>query len=543
MSKQILTGNTAREQAVDALINISNIVSATAGPGGRPILLSRNTSALTNTMFHTKDGITVLRELNYTTPIYDAVHKLCLQASSDTMINCGDGTTSTLIMAAAFAKTFHNSPERNPQMAIRKYRKEVLKTIEEIQKEAVFSDAAERNVALTSTNGDVELTEVVLNALAETSAYGTVLVEKSISCTERFKVDKEFGYQAGNGYGYNISFGISVSDIATTNGDFYLDDCFVIPYNGNIGQFSQIFPMIQKFGVLVGKQQVNLMFVAYEINEDVLNNLIELNRKNPSLKVFVTKTTPTAEVNGQWNQLNDVAAFSGADIVDAGSVPGWNIPNAGLVKKVRVGVYKTFLIGKNDAKNWIAKRAMQNEESANLAPTPLDKEIISSRNASLTGGLVKITVGGGLISDLEEIAARADDAIRSVQACRRSGALPGCGISYIRAGMLANVSKTLMEALYSVTEKIQENYGLTYTKDEINEVATTAGTTYAIQDDIIQTGDFLKLSVADSYETIRSVLLNGFQLGALVANLGGFCVTADLEEIQKSKLLKDVMLG
>lgn len=446
-------------------------------------------------------------------------------------------TTSTLIVASAFAKLLHGHQSGNPQAAIRLFRKEIDKAITAISAESVVGTLCDYAVALTSTNGDSELTDVVLKALDGVSAFGTVLAEKNPMSKTRYSIDKEYGYQAGGGYGYNLSFGISVSEVAVTNGDFYLDDTYVIPYNGNLAQLGQILPIINSMGDLVkAGKPVNLLFVAYDVSEDVCNHLIVLNRQNPLVKVFITKTTPTAELNGSWNQLNDVSAFSGSVIVDAGSLGAWTRSSAGLVKKVRIGSYKTFISGRGAA-NWIAKRAEQNEQSAAMAPTPLDREIINSRNASLTGGLVKLTIGGGIPGDLQEIADRADDAIRAVQACRRSGALPGCGLSYIRAAKMAECGPEVAEALAAVHNRIMDNFGVSPLTD------IEKSQTCAIRDDKIVTGDFIELGVADSFETVKSVITNGFALGSLVANLGGFCINADIEEIQKGRLLKDLMQG
>lgn len=534
MAKEIQSGASARNKAIKALNDIAGIVSSTVGPGGRPILLSRQTSATTATTFHTKDGITVLRELSYTDPINDAVHKLAIQATADTVMASGDGTTSTLIMAAAFANKLVQTSRSNPQSAVRAFRAEVNRAVAAIAEEVVMGSNAEARVALTSTNGDAELTSHVINAVNSTSAFGTVLVEKNPMSKMPYCVDKDYGYQAGNGYSYNVTFAISVSDKAVTNADFHLKNAYVIPYNGNISQVEQITPMLEK--MYLKSDTFDVLIVCYEVTEDVINKLIVANRKNPGVRIFICKTTPTAELNGPWNQLNDVAAFSGAVIVDAGYVPRWTLKDAGDVKEVRVTPYKTFLLGKSD-KNWIVKRAEQNADTAALATTPLDRDIVNSRNASLTGGLVKLIIGGGLPGDLQEIADRADDAIKASQACRRSGALPGCGLSFIRAGELGGVSESVMEALRSVHLAIVENYGYA-------PIAwPSKHETLAIRDDDVKVGNFLELGVADSYETVKSVILNGFALGSLVANIGGYCLSADIEEIHKQTMLKDLLLS
>lgn len=538
MSKQIVAGMESRSQAVKALEEIANVVAQTVGPAGRPVLLSRSTSATTNTVFHTKDGISVLKELGYTDPVKDAVHKLCIQATSDTMIESGDGTTSTLIMASWFANQLLNIDRMNPQQAIREFRVEVENAIQEIEKDATVGEESERNVCLTSTNGDEEMTNAIMEALQETSAYGTVVVEKSLMSKKRYKIDKEYGYQAGAGYSYNVSFGISVSEVAVTNGDFYMENAYVLPYNGNLSQFAQVEKFVKQASQMSAakKEKINVLFVAYDVSEEVASKLLMVNRNHPDLSFFVAKTNPTAEINGAWQQINDIAAFSGASIFDAGTGPSMTLNDAGKVGKVRVGPYKTFISGRSP-ENWIRRRAEQNQISIKQATTPLDREIISSRNASLTGGLVRLTIGNGLPSEIEEMAGRADDAIRSVQQCRLSGALPGCGVSYIRAGQLAKVSDELMVAFKSVHYHIMENYGHEFSPK------TEKGTTCYIGENGLEWGDFVKLGVADSFGTVKSVLRNGFALGSLVANLGGFCLDADIEEIQKSKQMRDILLS
>jgi hypothetical protein len=110
-------------------------------------------------------------------------------------------------------------------------------------------------------------------------------------------------------------------------------------------------------------------------------------------------------------------------------------------------------------------------------------------------------------------------------------------LSYIRAAKLANCGTEVSNALAAVHQRIMENFGV----EPLTEIESCQ--TCAITGDKIMTGNFIDLGVADSFETVKSVITNGFALGSLVANLGGFCINADIEEIQKGKLLKDLMAG
>jgi chaperonin GroEL len=532
MGKLIEYGDQAKTRAVTALDKIATIVGSTLGPSGSPVMLTKETSAKYHQVFHTKDGITVLRELEFSDPVEDAIHKLAIQASTDTVIQAGDGSTSILLMAAAFAKELRGAGQNNPQSAIRKFKKEIDTSIEFIKTESISGHEAELKVAMTSSNSDEELANTVIEALSQTSAYGTVVVEKNTLNKTRFTIDKAYGYQGGTGYAQHNDLGISISDNAVTNGEFMMSSVFTIPYNGQIIHFDQIIELIRKVSTWYGNN-FKLLFVCYDYSDEIVYKLIQFNRQNPS-KIFIIKTNATAEYNGAWQQLNDVAAFCGSTVLDAGTALDFCKEDLGAVKTVRVNPYKTFLLGMPTT-NWVTKRAEQNQKSMDLAPTQLDKDIISSRNSSLTGGLVKIIVGGGIPSEIGETADRVDDAVRAVQACRRSGALPGAGLSYIRAANMTNASEPVRNALSVIHNTIMANYG------EVPYSVIEKGAVVRISDNSIEHGDFLELGIADSFETVKSVILNGFALGSLVANLGGYAVKQNLEELRQQLQLKQIM--
>lgn len=534
MAKEIKHGKEARTKAVAALEEIASIVGSTLGPGGRTVLLSKRNSADEISVSHTKDGFNVLNGLRYTDPVFDAVHKLCLQASANSVISAGDGTTSTIVMAAAFANALVNSGN-NPQAAARKFRKEINKAIDAIKTESVNGDEAIYKVALTSSNGDEELTSFVMNAIQQSSAYGTVIVEKNPMSRDSYKIDKEFGYQGGTGYSYYLPFAQSIRPNLANNAEFTMKECFIIPYNGDLMMMSQVRPMLE---TLARKHaQWNLVVVCHQIAEDLAANLAYFNRQNPNAKVFVVRTTPSAELNGQVQQLNDIASYTGGRVMDGGSLAHLAEEDFGDCKSVRIGPHKTFLIGRSD-RNWIIERAEQNEESAKLAPSQMDRDIINSRNASLTGGCVKLIIGGTLLSDLQERADRADDAIKASQACGRSGALPGCGASYMRAGELGEVSQEVLNALSSIHRIIMENFGETPMKQ-----FKKSETCYITETSIKKVGNFIDYGVADSFETIKSVISNAFELGLLVTNLGGYSLEADLDQMEQAARAKEILRG
>jgi chaperonin GroEL (HSP60 family) len=142
------------------------------------------------------------------------------------------------------------------------------------------------------------------------------------------------------------------------------------------------------------------------------------------------------------------------------------------------------------------------------------------RNAELADGLVKIEIGGGSMPDLQERADRFDDASKAAQACLSAGAVIGGGVSYIRAGHLANVSPELKRALGSVMLTVLNNYGDTITGD----IRPSDGKNgYSLTKDGLKIGDAMELGVLDSYKTVAAVIKNGVSLGVYIATIGGYC--------------------
>lgn len=533
MAKHIKTGEEARKSAVEALTEIANIVGTTLGPSGRTVLTSKRNSGSMVVVSHTKDGFSVLNSLSYTDPIKDAVHKLCQQASGNSVIASGDGSTSTLVLAAAFAQALR-APGNNPQARAREFRKELYEAVEAIKAEADVSKESVKKVATTSSNNDEELASVVMSALDKASAYGTVIIEKNPMQKDRYKIDKEFGYQSSSGYNHYMPLGLSIYENLANQGEFVMKGVYVVPYNGDLVRIEQIKPYVNTL-LQENKDGFKLYFIAYEVSNDLSAQIAQYNRQNPKFKIFISHATRTAEMHGQLQQLNDVAAYSGAVVTDAASAPHWTPADAGYVEMVRVGPSKTFILG-SSPKNRIEERAKQNEQAAALAPSQMDREIIQSRNASLTGGCVKIVVGGGLISDLQERADRVDDAVKAAQAAMVSGALPGCGASYIRAGILANVCQELKTALRSIHDTVMENAGL-----EPVESFEKGETVYITDAGYEKVAHFMEKDICDSYETVKGVLINAFELGVLVANLGGYSLEADLEALEQAERTKDIL--
>jgi chaperonin GroEL (HSP60 family) len=476
------------------------------------------------------------------TPTGKTTAMQCIKVSNHNNLYITDGyiathnTTSTLVLANAVAKAIMGVQNKRwgrkqiPQAMARQLRKEAKAAIEAIRSEADMSPEMVRKVALTSSNGDEELVEVASEAVKMTSAFGTVLLEKSPSIKKRYDVSKQDGFGNMRGYNWNNTFALSCSDLAAENSPFEWDHPYVMVFNGNLMVQQQLDAVMRAYQKTMADGKVRkLLIVCHETTDEMANKLIVFNRKSvqSGAGVFIVKPQLTAEVNSSLQILRDISSYTGASIIDGGSYETTSPTDFGTCEKVRVSPTQAIMLGRGP-NHWVEKRVQQNANLAEAALSVFDQEIVSIRNAELAEGLVTVTIGGGHLTDLQERADRLDDAIKASQACIRSGALPGCGASFIRAGHLAKVSVPFQKALAVVHEQIMENFGAS----PVNKFEN--GQTVKIGEDETTRGDFRNLGISDATETVVAVITNGVELGITIALMGGYCLSGVDSKVEVS---------
>lgn len=524
MRREFAIGNEAQQKLVEALDQIAKAVGSTMGPGGMPFGFDKLGTDMRLTSTFSKDGLTVLKSLAFDDPAYQAVLQYCRQAASHSVIASGDGTTSTIVLANAVAKAVYENKSKYPQAFAREIEEDAKRAIECIRAEAIKGDDVVRQVALTSTNGDEELTDVVLDAIKTSSAMGTILIEKNPASPVRYRISRQDGYSNCMGYNYNSTFALSVDSNAAASKPIEWEKPHILIFNGNLLINKQIDPILNAWNEKIIKEGLGkkLLIIAYEVSDEVVNRLLVLNRKSArqGAGVFVAKPRLTAEVNSGLQIIRDIAAFSGIDdskIVDGGNYSNIDASFFGTCEKVKITTTNTMFLGRAE-NHWVEQRIMQNQSIVEESRIQFDKEITATRNAELAEGLVKVEVGGGLLPDLQERADRFDDASKAAKSCMKAGALPGGGSSYIRAALLGAVHKSLESALRSVYNHVLENYGI----EPNDNFVPTPGVGVSIKGDQVMTGDARQLGVLDATETVCAVINNGVSLGVKIATIGGY---------------------
>ena len=365
MKFRFSVGDKARQEMIDALSSISDAVGSTLGPGGRPFAFDKMGIDMRFQATFSKDGLTVLRSLGFENPAWDAVLVYCKQAAAHSVIASGDGTSSTVVLAAKVAEIINKSKKQIPPQAFaRQIQAEAAKCIEAIAAEAIMDEEAVRKVALTSTNGDEELTDIVIEAIGKSSAHGVLVAEKNPASKTRYRIVTQDGYCHCAGYDYNNTLAWSASDKAASNEPIEWNNPRIVIFNGNLLALHQLDPILKAWNETLGAEISQLVVVAYEVSDEIVNKLLVLNRQfaRQGAAVFVVKPRLSAEINSGLQVIRDIAAFCGIDeqnVIDGGNYKNVTPKFFGTCDKIKITPSQTVLMGRA-ANHWVEKRVQQN---------------------------------------------------------------------------------------------------------------------------------------------------------------------------------------
>lgn len=560
-------GDAARNRAYACLSKIADAVGSTMGPGGRNFGHNRIMSNYQYGSSLTKDGITVLRAMkfrgyethntkaNKQIALMKAVHQYCSIASATSVLNAGDGTTGTVVLGKLVAKNIIEYCDKNTmnlQAYARRIEKQAGDAIDEIQKEAIRGGEVLRRVAMTSSNSDEELTDVVMQSVKDATAFSAFVTTKSPLAKERYAIERSDGYSGTMGYAENDSLARSFSEKTMEMAPVISENPYVAMFNGSIVTAKHAESLIDGWWRLCkfhGTER-DLIVVCYGFSEEAAFKAFESNKKlqegGKDNRVIFVKTKLSSEYKAGTQILSDLASYTGVDsnyIIDASSVkmigqrvrvegtnktePVMTLEETakfyGTAKQAKLTPLTTIFLGRAD-NHWVEKRCEQNKKLIeNERAGQDDKEATSLRNGELADGLVTVIIGGGQLPDLEEREARFDDAAKAVISCMKDGALPGCGLSYARAGRLANVDEPLQNALDSIHQMVARvNYGAEGVKTGEELAELEAGVSCVLKGDTAQYGPWKEVDVLDSATTVKNVIYNGVMLGLKIALIGGF---------------------
>ncbi|MFT6320940.1 MAG: chaperonin GroEL, partial [Granulosicoccus sp.] len=239
MSKQISFNSDAREKLKNGIDALANAVKVTLGPKGRNVVIQKSFGAPTIT----KDGVTVAKEIELENAVENMGAQMVKEVASRTADLAGDGTTTATVLAQAIvtAGMKNVTAGANPmdlKRGIDKASKAIIENLKK-QTEIIGNDLKKiTQVASISANNDLEIGELIAEAMKKVGKDGVITVEEARGI-ETY-VEEVMGMQFDRGY---------LSPYFVTNAETMVaeyEQPLILIHDKKISNMQDIVPILEK---------------------------------------------------------------------------------------------------------------------------------------------------------------------------------------------------------------------------------------------------------------------------------------------------------
>ena len=527
MSKVIEFGPEARKKLANGIDKLANAVTATLGPNGRNVVISKANEYPQST----KDGVTVAKSISLEDPIEELGVQMVKQAAIKTADNAGDGTTTSTLLAQEMVKAglTHLSNGMNAVEIKRGIDKAVKEVIEHLQmeiSEEISSEEQLTQIATISANNDPEVGALIATAMEKVGRDGVVTIEESRTGDTYLETVEGMQFDRGYKSPYFVTNNSTMQSV--------LERPKVLIYEKKLTQVKELLPLLEN----MSNQNRPLLVIAEDIDGEALATLI-VNKMRGLLKVCAVKAPDFGD--RRTLIMEDIAILTGGTVVspDRGmKLDKFNLDWLGECRLATVSKEETTLVDGGGDEEKIKARVEDLQHQIEHAKSAFEVEKLQERLAKMVGGVAIVYVGGNTETEMREKKDRVEDALHATKAAIEEGIVPGGGMALLHArnGItdFNNIgSKIVYEVCSSPFKKILSNAG--YVQEDIyNALAGATGGDYwwgfNLKDEDFC--DMKEIGVIDPAKVTRTALQNA-------ASVAGTILLTEAVVVDKSEDTKD----
>ncbi len=431
---------------------IANPVKSTLGPAGRNVLVSLRMGTQV-----TKDGVTVARSIEPKEPVEATAANLMKQIAIKAVDECGDGTTTSTILAQAL---FNEGVKVLPYVTNRTKLKRSIEShvkaiVEQLASFAVPVQLEDKDrllqIATISANGDVDMAQAIVDAFTQVQGTGLITIEESGE--DGYSVEKVDGFKVDSGYTHPYF----MNDARTLT--YEKKNPRILLMNKDVSSIKDLLPLLE------GLNGAPLVIFADSFSNSFQDVMIK-NKLERGLDICLCK------VQGYGDQklevYDEISAMTNARVFDSQSDLKDITQYLGICDKIVVNKNETMIVAKQNRdvtplNELIAKIQNQLNETKN----DHDKEKFSNRLSKLVGGVAIIRVGGKTAAEIHERKDRVDDATNAVRSALAEGTIVGGGrafhyLSKYMGGEQDEGYRIVKAALQAPLKTLCENAGISY---------------------------------------------------------------------------------
>jgi len=427
MAKELFFYEKARGSLFKGINKVVDAVKATLGPKGRYVAIERygNTEII-------NDGVTVAKSITLKDKKEEAGAKLIKEVASKTQDLAGDGTTTATVLTQAILSEglkFINSGanSKDVRKGIEKATKEVIEFLR--TKSRKIEDKKQiAQVATISANNDAEIGNLISEAMDRVGNNGIITVEEASSLETSVEVTQGMEFDKG----YISSYMITDAEKKEVS----FENPYILVTDYSISNLRDILQVLQ----LAGENSKPLLIIAEDLEGEALTGIV-LNLLRETIKVAAVKAPGYGDERKEL--LKDIAALTGAKAIlkdEKFELKNVGEAELGFAKKVKITKDKTTIIEGN-GKDQLKERVELIKKQIGLTSNKSERESLTKRLASLTGGVAILKIGASTETEMKEKKHRVDDALNATRAAVEEGIIVGGGVALLRASQIIDPNK------------------------------------------------------------------------------------------------------
>ncbi|MBN1692211.1 MAG: chaperonin GroEL [Dehalococcoidales bacterium] len=420
MAKQIIFGEEVRQALKKGIDALADAVKVTLGPRGHCVALDKKWGSPSVI----DDGVTIAKEIELPEPFENMGVQLVKEAASKTNDACGDGTTTSTILAhAIISGGYKNIAAGAESQALKRgIQKAAAAIVEQLKKDSKeIKDKEQIAQVGTITAKDKEIGDLLAEVMEKVGKDGVITVEESKGT--QYEIEYVEGMQFDRGY---------VSAYFVTNAERMeaeLEDPYILITDKKISAVSDILPALEKI-LQVSK---NLLIVAEDIDGEALATLV-VNKLRGTINVLGVKAPGFGD--RRKAMLEDMAILTGGKVISeevGRKLDSVTVEDLGRARRVTSDKDNTTIVEGKGSEEEIKARIKQIKAQIEETTSDFDREKLQERQAKLVGGVAVVKVGASTEVELKEKKHRVEDALSATRAAVEEGILPGGGVGLLNA--------------------------------------------------------------------------------------------------------------
>lgn len=458
----------------------------------------------------TKDGVSVARHILEDDPVKYQGVLLAKQAAVKTLVEIGDNTTTTLVLAQALAREAGENFNKKMEFGMDEAHKDAQRYLTKLSKKTTKKTV--RDIATVSANNDKNIGDIIARAYEE-SNNGEGIIDSIQSLKEKsVSLRVSAGMKLDRGY-YDPKL---VNN--QEKGQFEAEKCHIVVFEGfEIHESREVLDFINS--------KKNLKEPVLIITERLGEPRFALERLGSWVSAGVNICLIEAPMynsdDSRMQEMKDIALYTGGKVYKQGQVDPLE---AGFAEKVTVNMNSTNIT--NEKSDAVEDKLRELRAVLEDDEVEKDENFLKHRIKSLSGKSVTVVVGGDIDASRMEVFDRVDDAIKAVKSVLVEGYVAGGGSTLAYISNLMNrtfdnsdmqlgydaFKRALLYPLKQICENARRN-----PEEHLKKAFEIYGWGYNGSTD--ETSNLLKDSIIDSKKGISVALKNAKATAILLLNI------------------------